>query len=72
MTDQYTLLLLVSIINVNVFRSFQAMAKDKKNIWQETPKQIRQKVLKFVSIPEQFAVYAKERGLLESENTNSE
>ena len=43
----------------------QAMAKDKKNIWQETPKQIRQKVLKFVSIPEHFAVYAKERGLLE-------
>ena len=42
----------------------QAMAKDKKNIWQETPKQIRQKVLKFVSIPEHFAVYAKERGLL--------
>ena len=48
------------------------MAKDKKNIWQETPKQIRQKVLKFVSIPEQFAAYAKERGLLESENANSE
>ena len=48
------------------------MAKDKKNIWQETPKQIRQKVLKFVSIPEQFAVYAKERGLLEFENASSE
>ena len=43
------------------------MAKDKKNIWQETPKQIRQKGLKFVSIPEHFAVYAKERGLLEDE-----
>jgi hypothetical protein len=27
--------------------------------------QIRQKILKFVSIPEQFAVYAKERGLLD-------
>ena len=48
------------------------MAKDKKNIWQETPKQIRQKVLKFVSIPEQFAGYTKERGLMESENANSE
>ena len=44
---------------------FQAMARDPKNIWQETPKQIRQKVLKFITIPEQFAVYAKERGLLE-------
>ena len=36
-----------------------------KNIWQETPKQIRQKVLKFVNIPEQFAVYAKKSGLLD-------
>ena len=48
------------------------MAKDRKNIWQETPKQIRQKVMKFVSIPEQFATYAKERGLLEFENTDAE
>ena len=48
----------------------QAMAKDKKNIWQETPKQIRQEVLKFVSIPEHFAVYAKERGLLEDGTYN--
>ena len=47
------------------FLIFQAMARDPKNIWQETPKQIRQKVLKFITIPEQFAVYAKERGLLE-------
>ena len=44
---------------------FQSMARDPKNIWQETPKQIRQKVLKFITIHEQFAVYAKERGLLE-------
>lgn len=44
---------------------FKAMAKDAKNIWQETPKQIRQKVLKFISIPEQFTPYAKERGLLD-------
>jgi len=44
---------------------FKAMARDPKNIWQETPKQIRQKVLKFVNIPEQFAVYAKKSGLLD-------
>ena len=44
---------------------FKAMARDPKNIWQETPKQIKQKVLKFVSIPEQFAVYAKKIGLLD-------
>jgi len=42
---------------------FKAMAKDPKNIWQETPKQIRQKVMKFISIPEHFDVYANERGL---------
>ena len=40
------------------------MAKDPKNVWQETPKQIRQKLLKFISIPEQFNEYAKERGFL--------
>jgi hypothetical protein len=40
------------------------MAKDPKNHYQETPKQIRQKILKFISIPEQFAVYVREKGLL--------
>ena len=44
---------------------FKAMARDPENVWQETPKQIRQKVLKFINIPEQFAVYAKARGFLE-------
>jgi len=41
------------------------MAKDPKNIWQWTPKQIRQKIVKFVNIPEQFASEAKKRGLLD-------
>ena len=44
------------------------MARDPKNVWQETPKQLRQKVKKFVSIPEHFAIYCKERGLLEKDN----
>ncbi len=48
------------------------MAKDPKNIWQETPKQIRQKVLKFISIPEQFNPYAEERGISVKENTNDD
>ena len=47
--------------------NFKAMARDPKNIWQETPKQIRQKLLKFISIPDQFNVYASERGLLKDE-----
>ena len=46
---------------------FKAMARDPKNVWQETPKQIRQKLLKFISIPEQFNDYASERGLLKDE-----
>eukprot|EP00095_Tigriopus_kingsejongensis_P002819 maker-scaffold80_size398941-snap-gene-1.13 protein:Tk02819 transcript:maker-scaffold80_size398941-snap-gene-1.13-mRNA-1 annotation:"nucleolar protein 16" len=44
---------------------FKAMARDPQNIWQLTPKQIRQKVVKFINIPEQFAELAKERGLLD-------
>ena len=42
------------------------MARDPKNVWQETPKQIRQKVKKFISIPQHFAIYCRERGLLEN------
>ena len=42
------------------------MSRDPKNHYQETPKQIRQKILKFVSIPEQFAPYAREKGLLDN------
>jgi len=44
---------------------YKAMARDAKNHFQETPKQIRQKVLKFISIPEHFAPYAKSRGILD-------
>ena len=48
--------------------SFQAMARDPKNHFQLTPKQIRQKVVKFISIPEQFAPHAKARGMLDGED----
>ena len=43
------------------------MARDPKNVWQETPKQIRQKVKKFVNTPEHFAIYCKERRLLDED-----
>ena len=44
------------------------MARDRRNEWQETPKQIKQKIVKFRSIPEQFAKYARENGLLDQVN----
>ena len=48
------------------------MAKDSKNIWQETPKQIAQKIKKFISIPEHFASFCKERNMLPSEGTSQD
>ena len=56
---------------------FKAMARDPKNSYQETPKVIEHKIRKFISIPEHYAVYCKERGLLDklelpNENTEPE
>jgi len=51
---------------------YKAMARDRRNEWQETPKQIKQKIVKFRSIPEQFAKYARENGLLDQVNQGKE
>ena len=48
------------------------MARDRRNEWQETPKQIKQKIVKFRSIPEQFTKYARENGLLDQVNQGKE
>lgn len=42
---------------------YKAMAKDKKNYNQETWKQIRQKIRRFKSIPQQFNKFLEENGL---------
>lgn len=41
---------------------FKAMALDKKNYYQETWKQLRQKIKRFKAIPEQFNKYVNENG----------
>jgi Ribosome biogenesis protein Nop16 len=52
---------------------YKAMARDPRNHYQETPKAIESKVRRFIRIPEHYAVYCRERGLLNSsaETTSS-
>jgi len=45
---------------------WSAMARDPKNHYQETPAKLRGMVTKFISIPEHYAVYCKERGLIQA------
>lgn len=43
------------------------MARDKKNYYQETWKQLRAKIKTFMGVPEQYAEYLAARGLLDKE-----
>ncbi|XP_059619561.1 nucleolar protein 16 [Phlebotomus argentipes] len=56
--------------------NYRAMVSDKKNYEQETWKQLRRKVRKFLAIPEHVDEYLKTRGLerlsLEEEDTDSD
>lgn len=47
--------------------NYKLMAKDPKNYYQETWRQIRAKVRKFMSIPDHFSQYLADRDLLEEE-----
>merc|ERR1711990_1030270 len=49
-----------------------AMARDPRNHSQETPAKLRGMVQKFISIPEHYAVYCRERGLLTPEKVAEE
>lgn len=51
---------------------YKAMAKDKKNYYQETWKQLRAKVKTFMGIPKQYGAYLKDRGLLDKEFDETE
>ena len=46
---------------------YKAMARDPRNHFQETPAKLRGMIRKFISIPEHYAPYCKERGLLQTE-----
>merc|ERR1712241_1338149 len=49
---------------------YKAMARDPRNHFQETPAKLKGMILKFISIPEHYAPYCKERGLLQTENSD--
>ena len=43
---------------------WEAMARDNKNHYQETAAKLRGMIRKFISIPEHYVVYCKEKGLI--------
>ncbi|CAB3227037.1 unnamed protein product [Arctia plantaginis] len=51
---------------------YKAMAKDKKNYYQETWKQLRAKVKTFMGIPKQYSEYLASKGLLDKEDNEEE
>merc|ERR1712062_636434 len=51
---------------------FKAMARDPKNHYQETPAKLKGMVTKFISIPEHYAPYCKERGLISPSEEKTE
>merc|ERR1712126_794273 len=43
---------------------YKAMSRDPKNHYQETASKLKGMITKFISIPEHYAPYCKERGLI--------
>ena len=52
--------------------NYKLMVKDPKNYDQHTWRQFRQKIRKFMSIPEQFSKYLEERDLLDTDITDKD
>ncbi|KOB69434.1 Nucleolar protein 16 [Operophtera brumata] len=48
-------------------QDYKAMERDKKNYYQETWKQLRQKIKTFMGIPKQYGEYLASKGLLDNE-----
>ena len=48
---------------------YKAMARDPRNHYQETPAKLKGMIRKFISIPEHYAPYCRDRGLLRAENS---
>lgn len=46
---------------------YKSMERDKKNYYQETWKQLRQKIKTFMGIPKQYGEYLASKGLLDVE-----
>lgn len=51
---------------------YKGMARDKKNYYQETWKQLRAKVKTFMGIPKQYGAYLEAKGLLGKEENEEE
>lgn len=51
---------------------YKAMARDKKNYYQETWKQLRAKIKMFMGIPQQYGEYLNSKGLLDKEENEEE
>merc|ERR1712066_402083 len=52
--------------------NYKAMARDPRNHFQETPAKLRGMIRKFINIPEHYAPYCRERGLLPGNNDQKE
>lgn len=46
---------------------YKAMSRDRKNYYQETWKQLRAKVKKFMGMPKEYGKYLQSRGLLDKD-----